>query len=447
MKFCKTLLLLLLCCTLIDENRSLIHDLQIEKDGRRMFYIENFGFEAGGLLNLTVANFELLHVESHETLFSAEQDVVADADRTYRVGFLIKKTDTDSARLMEENEAQRNCLLDDADIFDATTDAVVTIGGGAWRRTEFTKVIKLGQEGFYNVFFVNCESDTLASYEALLTMHNRGPSYLPAGEAKLPQMYAVVCLMYVAMLSLWIGHYMRHEEGKRVLHIHYLMTALVALKLVAVLFESLELRQLDMNGHPGGWAIIYYVFATLKGIMMFVVILLIGSGWSFVKPFLSEQDKRIFMFIIPLQLIDNLAMIIIEETAPGSQGFFTWKDIFRLVDIICCGAILIPIIWSIRHLREAAQIDGKAARNIYKLKLFRQFYLLLVSYIYFTRVIVYLLDATLPFRHVWLGQFFTELATLAFYLTVGYKFRPVSDNPYFKISDDELIIDTLDLPK
>jgi G protein-coupled receptor 107 len=181
--------------------------------------------------------------------------------------------------------------------------------------------------------------------------------------------------------------------------------------------------------------------------MMFVVILLIGSGWSFVKPFLSEQDKRIFMFIIPLQLIDNLAMIIIEETAPGSQGFFTWKDIFRLVDIICCGAILIPIIWSIRHLREAAQIDGKAARNIYKLKLFRQFYLLLVSYIYFTRVIVYLLDATLPFRHVWLGQFFTELATLAFYLTVGYKFRPVSDNPYFKISDDELIIDTLDLPK
>lgn len=37
----------------------------------------------------------------------------------------------------------------------------------------------------------------------------------------------------------------------------------------------------------------------------------------------------------------------------------SYKDIFRLVDIICCGAILIPIIWSIKHLREAAATDGK----------------------------------------------------------------------------------------
>jgi hypothetical protein len=29
------------------------------------------------------------------------------------------------------------------------------------------------------------------------------------------------------------------------------------------------------------------------------------------------------------------------------------------VDIICCGAILVPIIWSIKHLRDAAAIDGK----------------------------------------------------------------------------------------
>ena len=29
------------------------------------------------------------------------------------------------------------------------------------------------------------------------------------------------------------------------------------------------------------------------------------------------------------------------------------------MDLICCGAILIPIIWSIKHLREAADKDGK----------------------------------------------------------------------------------------
>jgi len=142
--------------------------------------------------------------------------------------------------------------------------------------------------------------------------------------------------------------------------------------------------------------------------------------------------------VIPLQILDNIAMVVIEETAPGTQGWFTWKDIFRLVDITCCGAILVPIIWSIKHLKEASQIDGKAARNMEKLKLFRQFYLLVVSYIYFTRIIVYLLDATLPFRWVWLGDFFTELASLCFYAITGYKFRPIPDNPFLSMDDEDM---------
>jgi len=171
--------------------------------------------------------------------------------------------------------------------------------------------------------------------------------------------------------------------------------------------------------------------------MLFVLIALIGTGWTFIKPFLADKDKKIFLVVIPLQILDNVAMIIIEETAPGSQGWFTWKDIFRLVDIICCGAILIPIIWSIKHLREASQIDGKAARNVKKLTLFRQFYLMVVSYIYFTRIIVYLVDATLPFRLIWLGDLFAEGATLLFFCVTGYKFRPTPDNPYFALQMEE----------
>ncbi len=46
---------------------------------------------------------------------------------------------------------------------------------------------------------------------------------------------------------------------------------------------------------------------------------------------------------------------------------------------------------SIRHLQEASQTDGKAAASLRKLKLFRHFYILVVCYVYFTRIIVYLL--------------------------------------------------------
>lgn len=62
----------------------------------------------------------------------------------------------------------------------------------------------------------------------------------------------------------------------------------------------------------------------LKGIMLFVLIALIGTGWSFIKPFLSDKDKKIFLVVIPLQILDNIALIIIEETAPGSEEWLTW---------------------------------------------------------------------------------------------------------------------------
>ena len=94
---------------------------------------------------------------------------------------------------------------------------------------------------------------------------------------------------------------------------------------------------------------------------MFLVLALIGTGWAFIKPFLSDRDKKIIMVVIPLQVIDNLALIYTEAAAPGSEGWITLQDIFRVIDIVCCIAVLVPIIWSIRHLKEASTIDGKGS--------------------------------------------------------------------------------------
>lgn len=97
------------------------------------------------------------------------------------------------------------------------------------------------------------------------------------------------------------------------------------------------------------------------------------------------------MIVIPLQVLANVAEIILEESEEGDAEHRTWWDIFILVDLLCCGAILFPVVWSIRHLQDASHTDGKAAVNLRKLKLFRHFYIMIVCYIYFTRMIVYLL--------------------------------------------------------
>ena len=98
---------------------------------------------------------------------------------------------------------------------------------------------------------------------------------------------------------------------------------------------------------------------------------------------------------------------------------FRWQDIFILVDLLCCGAILLPVVWSIRHLQESSQTDGKATISLEKLKLFRHFYIMVVCYIYFTRIIVYLLKITVPFQYEWLDEMFKEMTTFVFFVMTG----------------------------
>jgi hypothetical protein len=110
--------------------------------------------------------------------------------------------------------------------------------------------------------------------------------------------------------------------------------------------------------------------------MMFSVIVLIGTGWSYLKPFLTDRDKTMMLVMLVVQFMFNIAALVLEETSPGAAGWLTWRDILHLLDMVCCCLILLPIMWSIRHLREAAEVDGKAARNMVRLKRFRTFYLL-----------------------------------------------------------------------
>lgn len=62
------------------------------------------------------------------------------------------------------------------------------------------------------------------------------------------------------------------------------------------------------------------------------------------------------------QVFTELAIIFIDEYTPAKASWLTWKELMHLMDIVCCAAILFPIVWRIKHLREAAQSDGKAAQ-------------------------------------------------------------------------------------
>ena len=82
--------------------------------------------------------------------------------------------------------------------------------------------------------------------------------------------------------------------------------------------------------------------------------MLIGSGWAFVKHVLSSNEKKVFMVVLPaqvvfqitnmcysmvlhinfqVQVISNVAYIILEESDLGEIGHNFWKEVKTILYI------------------------------------------------------------------------------------------------------------------
>ncbi len=343
-------------------------------------------------------------------------------------------------------------------------------------------------EGLYFLIFQLCSRSTQSkesivirtSFELDLHFMNFDsfgkPSYLTAGEMTLPGMYLYFSVSYALCFFLWASNIRNIRLGREpvwtsrdgrasrpsVHAIHHLMTILLGLKTVTVLFEAWRYHSLRFRGHAEFLSAVYFFMSCVKGIFMFTVILLIGSGWSLIKPVLGDREKKIIWIVLVLQVIDNLAVAILSQETEGEKRYEDWSALLHLVDILCCCAILIPIVWQVNSLENIVEAEamnsnqsiernrdnGKtnvitdveseapataiAARSLRNLKQFQRFYILVVLYVYFTRIVVYLFASMLSYKLTWLRYLVTELATLVFYIVVGILFRPTDDNPYLQ---------------
>ncbi|KAJ5072958.1 transmembrane receptor [Anaeramoeba ignava] len=386
-----------------------ITKFKIDNDDRDGFLLRDFGFNKKGTIKF---NIKFLEIDS---FMSNPPDV----------GFVIQKIDDEDFDQLD----WPNCPNNFADNFAIIAKQEDWKKGFVWQTT-----INETQEGEYSIYYRNCESSQV-SFDIVLTLYNEGPNYLSAGEFPLPGIYLLFFLLYLSVTSLWIMFLVKNRKKTRVNRVHILMSVLLVSKMLAMLCKSIEYYYIKNTGLPNGWNYPYYIFAIFKGILLFIVLLFIGTGWAFIKRSLSSKEKKLFAIIIPLQWLDNMAMVIVSETTQASKEWTTWETLFRLIDIICVCLILFPIVWSINHLKSVASIDGKVAKSLEKLKLFRQFYILTVAFIYFTRIILILFERALTYQTKWVSPFFDELATFLFFIYIGYKFRPEPNNPYLRIGE------------
>lgn len=417
--FRSSISLLLLLFISISPSSAEIRVTEVRSDSRMVIPFDEFGFTHRGHLELNVSSI---------SLSNSKVDLS-------KVGFFLSTREAWIQVLEQIDDSDYSCPLESKLVRVVYTFNLLTKDASS-----FNADYSEPDPDQYILIFANCARDLVVSMKVRSAMYNLegkngARDYLSAGKTILPRAYFLLSLVYFGLIGFWL--WILHKKRLTVFRIHFFMLAVLILKAVNLLCEAEDKSFIKKTGSAHGWDVLFYIFSFLKGISLFTLIVLIGTGWSFLKPYLQDKEKKVLMVVIPLQVVSNIAQIVIDETGPFGQDWATWKQVFLLVDVICCCAVLFPIVWSIKNLREAARTDGKAAVNLMKLTLFRQYYVVVICYIYFTRVVVYALEIITSYRYLWTSVVAAELATLAFYVFTGYKFKPEAHNPYFAIDDEE----------
>ncbi|KAI1315241.1 hypothetical protein EDD11_001073 [Mortierella claussenii] len=395
-------------------------ELVISEDQRALINIGSFGFLAGGTLDMDLQNLKVTPYDG-------------DTGDEKRIGFLIQKGPSDD----DVVDWEEGCILDDPYFKDDLDQKRSEFQPLDITKTMFNyhHTIVPGEEEMWSMLFVNCPR-SIVSFKLKTTEINPGNNYLSAGDIPLPKVYAGSAIAYFLAGGLWFTMLMKKDT--KVFWPHKLIFVLALMIGIQKTFQAIKVHYMRTGVDAEGWTVMFYIFAFLKGSLSILIITLIASGWMFIKPFLSQKDKKIILVIIPLQIISNIASTISSETAIGSINWSFWTQVFPMVDLISCVVILGVIIQTQRHLSEAAEAEGKVNENKSKYKLWGSFYLVTVVYIYLTRIMVEFLKVALPYQYVhWLVELLNEAITLGFYATIGWKFRPYANNPYTLIDEDD----------
>lgn len=469
--------------------QGLKHNFQTFADSRSLIGPVGmpFAFLPGGHYDLTVYDFELKVVKGSEQILDEVE-----------AGFFLKSFKNEAA-FHEHMEILRNnetmCAFEEFrdsgdDLLNTDDDEFGDVGDiesakkgillsmksrKRWKPAtpNIDYTFKADEEGLYFLIYQLCPPNRNIRSTFELDFHFRNydrfgnENYLTAGEIVLPRVFFFFSMSYLICFIIWFTNNREIQKGKAglfdknsngralVYPIHHLMSVLLLVKFLTVFFECIRYYVIGVSGHAELWSFVYYIFTFIKGTFLFTVILLIGTGWSFVKPFLSPNERKVIFFILVLQIISNIALIVLSQETEGENPYEKWTAVLHLADIICCCAVLIPIVWQVNSLEKSINPDGEESEMVdpeeremglesgekreilSKLKLFRSFYMLVVVYIYSTRILIFLFANMLDYKHLWIREAVVELITLTFYVSVGIMFRPRTDNPYLSVRKDE----------
>jgi hypothetical protein len=262
--------------------RAEIKKTSIVSDARSVILFEEFGFRRGGRAAVTATGVSWKVPEGSQT---------RSADPTLMGFFLI----SNSLFYKINNES---------DYAEATGTAFCPLNSKyvqpLFRFKEIAPdgtgkgSLTIDADDQYTVLFSSCQDGVEVTMEVRTEMFNMRRSgakeYLPVGLLPLPGIFAAASVVHFVFLGGWLFVCAKH--CKTAGRIHAVMGALLLFKALKLACAAEDQWYVERTGTPHGWDVAFYVFGFFKGILLFTVIVLIGTGWSFLKPYLQVRPCR-----------------------------------------------------------------------------------------------------------------------------------------------------------
>uniref|UniRef100_A0A0R0EPP2 CAND6/7 N-terminal domain-containing protein n=1 Tax=Glycine max TaxID=3847 RepID=A0A0R0EPP2_SOYBN len=257
-------LLLLLLLFLFSPSAAEIKSLTINSDSRPMILLEKFGFTHKGHVSIAVSSVSV------GVLSSSVQP------ESSRLGFFLLNEEALLQVLMEIQQNPSFCVLDSHYILLLFTFRDLSPPPFA----SFNRSYPVTSPNEYSLFFANCAPETSVSMSLHTESYNldsdSSRDYLSAGQTHLPSLYFLFFLTYLSFFSLWLYIYFSNKLS--VHPIHLLMSLLLLVKALNLICAAEDKHYVKVSGLPHGWDVLFYIFQFIRVVLLFTVIVLIGSG-------------------------------------------------------------------------------------------------------------------------------------------------------------------------
>lgn len=291
--------------------------------------------------------------------------------------------------------------------------------------TRFNFVYSDTTPGPCTLLFVKCPQQMNVSMTVRSAMYNledggdKQRNYLAC--TTLPMVYYLFSLVYLVLVGVWVR--VLYPNMAYASRVHYVMLAVVLLTALNMFFEGQDKWRIMRTGSGDAWELWFYTFSLLKGLSLYTLMLLIASGWKFLKPCLLKREKIVLVAVIGLQCAGNAALVVGHKRA-GYYGFDILGELLvSAFNMLSTLAAIVSIKWSINFLL-ASHTHRRDSFVLKNLKFFRDYMSMSVNFLFLSQTAAFFLELLLSLDKLWIVIASVEGLTVLFYVYTARNFIP-----------------------